>query len=79
MQKIQEPRVDQAAISARAYELFVARGRTPGHDVEDWLQAERELRRAATVVKAVAEIPLFPPTVEDEAPKPTRRRRQRKA
>jgi hypothetical protein len=30
-------------ISKRAYDLYVARGRAPGHDVEDWLQAEREL------------------------------------
>ena len=27
----------------RAYELFLARGATPGNDMEDWLQAEREL------------------------------------
>jgi hypothetical protein len=31
------------AIRERAYELYVARGRTPGHDVEDWMQAKREL------------------------------------
>jgi hypothetical protein len=31
-------------IAARAYEIYVARGGTPGSDIEDWLQAERELR-----------------------------------
>jgi hypothetical protein len=31
-------------IAKRAYELFEARGGEHGHDVEDWLQAERELR-----------------------------------
>ena len=31
------------AIAERAYELYQARGRTPDHDVDDWLQAEREL------------------------------------
>ncbi len=31
------------AIRERAYELYVGRGRAPGHDVEDWLQAKREL------------------------------------
>jgi Protein of unknown function (DUF2934) len=31
------------AIAARAYELFVARGATDGHDLEDWLTAENEL------------------------------------
>jgi len=27
----------------RAYELYEARGREDGHDVEDWLQAEGEI------------------------------------
>ena len=31
------------AIGRRAYELFEARGREHGHDLEDWLDAEREL------------------------------------
>ena len=31
-------------IARRAYELFLARGGEHGHDVEDWVQAERELR-----------------------------------
>jgi hypothetical protein len=35
------------AIARRAYELFLERGGTHGHDVEDWLQAERELLDAA--------------------------------
>lgn len=26
-----------------AYDIFVRRGSTHGHDVEDWLEAEREL------------------------------------
>jgi hypothetical protein len=30
-------------IAMRAYELFTARGYQHGHDVEDWLSAEREL------------------------------------
>jgi hypothetical protein len=30
-------------IAMRAYELFCARGYQHGHDVEDWLAAEREL------------------------------------
>jgi hypothetical protein len=32
------------AIAARAYELYLARGGTHGADVDDWLQAEYELR-----------------------------------
>jgi len=31
-------------IRQRAYEIFLARGSAPGHDLDDWLQAEGELR-----------------------------------
>ena len=31
-------------IRARAYELYEARGREPGREWDDWLQAEREVR-----------------------------------
>ena len=37
-----EPTQDQ--IRRRAYELWIARGCRHGHDLEDWLDAERELR-----------------------------------
>jgi len=30
-------------IRRRAYELYLERGGEPGHDLEHWLQAEREL------------------------------------
>ena len=30
-------------IRERAYQLFEARGREPGHEVGDWLQAEAEI------------------------------------
>ena len=30
-------------IRTRAYELYLARGAEPGRELEDWLQAEREL------------------------------------
>jgi hypothetical protein len=33
-------------IERRAYELYLARGEVRGHDRDDWLQAERELREA---------------------------------
>ena len=39
-------------IEQRAYELYERRGRTGGHDLDDWLQAEYEIKsrqaRAAT-------------------------------
>jgi hypothetical protein len=31
-------------IARRAYDLYLTRGGEPGHEMEDWLQAERELR-----------------------------------
>ena len=35
--------VDPGTIERRAYEIYESRGRVDGHDVDDWLQAEREL------------------------------------
>ena len=32
-------------IRLRAFQIYEARGRTAGHEVEDWTQAERELKR----------------------------------
>ena len=33
-------------IRRRAYEIYLERGGDPGHDLEDWLQAEREFPTA---------------------------------
>jgi hypothetical protein len=33
----------EAEIRRRAYELYEQRGRTPGHEGEDWVVAEREI------------------------------------
>jgi Protein of unknown function (DUF2934) len=30
-------------IAVRAYELFLKRGLAPGREIDDWLQAEKEL------------------------------------
>lgn len=38
--------VNAEAIRQRAYELYVEGGCVHGRDVEDWLQAERELNGA---------------------------------
>ncbi len=35
-------------IARRAYELYLRRGSRNGHDVEDWLEAERQLRGRGT-------------------------------
>jgi Protein of unknown function (DUF2934) len=33
-------------VARHAYDLYLARGGEHGHDLDDWLQAERELRAA---------------------------------
>jgi hypothetical protein len=33
----------QEEIARRAYEIYLERGGAPGHELEDWTQAEREL------------------------------------
>jgi len=38
---MRDERLDR--IAARAYELYEARGGDHGQDLEDWLQAEREI------------------------------------
>jgi len=55
---LQEPPVNEKAvrtlarpteqdIAFRAHEIFLKRGATPGSELDDWLQAERELTAAA--------------------------------
>jgi hypothetical protein len=39
--------VSSEIIAKRAYEKFEARGRSHGHDREDWIAAERELNHEA--------------------------------
>jgi hypothetical protein len=33
-----------ALIQRRAYELYIKRGKQPGYEMEDWLQAEAQVR-----------------------------------
>lgn len=35
-------------VARRAYGLFERRGGQPGHEIEDWLEAERNLREDTT-------------------------------
>jgi len=39
-------------IRDRAYEIYVAGGREDGHDLSDWLTAERELKELSPVARA---------------------------
>jgi Protein of unknown function (DUF2934) len=41
--RAQTAAVSKEEIAKRAFALFEARGREHGHDLDDWLQAEREL------------------------------------
>ncbi len=41
------PTISEADVRLRAYELYLQRGATPGNELEDWLQAEQELRQGA--------------------------------
>lgn len=45
------------AIARRAFELFLARGARHGHDLDDWLQAERDFMRSAS--------PMLRPSADD--------------
>jgi len=40
-------RPSEQQIASRAHQIFLERGATPGLDLDDWLQAERELTAAA--------------------------------
>ncbi|MDB6033801.1 MAG: hypothetical protein JWM16_4139 [Verrucomicrobiales bacterium] len=33
-----------ALVQRRAYEFYLKRGKEPGHEMEDWLRAEAEVR-----------------------------------
>ena len=46
------PSITRDVIAQRAYALYVERGGEDGHDVEDWLRAERELREAKSTTKS---------------------------
>ena len=46
------PQPDPKKIEHRAYELYLDRGCDPGHDCEDWLRAERELKMPGAAAPA---------------------------
>ncbi len=48
-----QPNLDPKLVAERAYELFERRGKQPGHEVDDWLQAENELRQSGGVMPGV--------------------------
>ena len=52
--------VAQSDIAQRAYELFLARGGTHGNDIEDWLTAERELKKPGSPGRTGGRKLIFP-------------------
>ena len=44
--------VAESEIARRAFELYCERGNQHGHDIDDWLRAERELREAVSSTAA---------------------------
>ena len=38
-----EPQELESQIKLRAYELYEARGREDGHEIDDWLRSEEEI------------------------------------
>jgi hypothetical protein len=49
--------IDHDAIAQRAHDIFVSRGSTHGHDVEDWLMAESQIREELVVAGEVSTSP----------------------
>ena len=50
-------------IAARAYQIYLERGRTGGHEMDDWLQAEYELMQLPVreLAKIEPEVPKGKP------------------
>lgn len=53
-------RPTQQEIAARAYQIYLDRGRQDGHAVDDWLQAEYELMQLPLREIANLEAPAAP-------------------
>jgi hypothetical protein len=45
--RVDSTTITEHDIARRAYDLYLARGGEPGHQLDDWLQAERELRSSS--------------------------------
>jgi hypothetical protein len=52
---MEERIISEKDIAARAYQIYVERGCQPGHEADDWLQAEYELIQLH--VRKLAELP----------------------
>lgn len=71
--------LDAEAIAKRAYELYLQRGSVPGHEIDDWLEAEAQLSSAAADADASEDRAPVQPVVRrrsarSEAHPPSNRR-----
>jgi hypothetical protein len=70
---------DSEMIAKRAYELYLQRGSVPGHELDDWLEAEAELSKAAATADSEERRAAVQPVVRrrsarSEAHPPSNRR-----
>jgi outer membrane protein TolC len=66
--------MDRDSVARRAFEIYERRGRTDGRDLDDWLEAERELT-ASEPATATATATAEPASVSDKPPRRAPRRR----
>lgn len=45
---------NQDEVARRAYELYQGRGGEPGHELEDWLNAEQEVNEESHLIRSEA-------------------------
>jgi hypothetical protein len=62
------------AIAKRAYELYLQRGSVPGHELDDWLEAEAELSAAAADSPATVQPVVRRRSSRNDAHPPSNRR-----
>jgi Cu2+-exporting ATPase len=51
-QKQPEPKPAQDEVAKKAYDIYLKEGRPPGHDVQNWLEAEAKLKVRTTMPHA---------------------------
>jgi hypothetical protein len=64
------PEARREMIQKKAHELFVKKGSKPGHELDDWLEAERLVDRelAAKSSSSSSSTPATPPSRPEQTP-----------
>jgi len=58
---LQNPTCEE--IAQRAYEIYLSRGAQDGHDLDDWLQAEIQLKKEFGIAAIAKDLPARPQSV----------------